>query len=186
MDQTATEAMWDNTRIRVIRADITASAAEVIVNAANSSLLGGGGVDGAIHRAAGPDLLAACREVVAAQGGCETGSAVITRAGNLQASYVVHTVGPVWTGAQPGVHDALLAQCYSQSLRLAHEAGARTIAFPNISTGVYRFPRQRAATVAISAVRTWLGKHQDSLSRIDFVCFEQENVEHYDRILSIE
>lgn len=181
MDQPKSETTWGDTLIRVVCADITTSTAEVIVNAANSSLLGGGGVDGAIHRAAGPALLAACREVVARQGGCPTGSAVITRAGDLPASHVVHTVGPVWTGDEPDLHDRLLAQCYRQSLRLAHEAGARTIAFPNISTGVYRFPGDRAADVVIETVRQWIDDNPGVLSRVDFVCFEQDNFDRYER-----
>ena len=156
----------------------------MIVNAANSSLLGGGGVDGAIHRAAGPDLLAACRAVVARQGGCPPGHAVRTEAGNLDADYVVHTVGPVWTGEDPDQHDALLAGCYTESLRLCADADAQTIAFPNISTGVYRFPPERAARVATTAVHAWLIDHPGIMTQIDFVCFEHHNLDTYANILT--
>ena len=173
------ETTWSDARIRVIMGDITASTCDAIVNAANSSLLGGGGVDGAIHRAAGPDLLAACKEVVARQGGCPTGEAVITRAGDLAATHVVHTVGPVWDGTSPERHDSLLGQCYTESLRLAGEAGAATIAFPNISTGVYQFPLDRAATVSTSAIQRWLDENPGEIGGIDFVCFEQQNFDLY-------
>lgn len=184
MDEGTPHATWGETLIQVVDSDITTSATDVIVNAANSSLLGGGGVDGAIHRAAGPDLLAACREVVARQGGCPTGHAVITRAGDLRAHHVVHTVGPVWTGDDPDLHDELLAQCYRESLRLATEAGARTIAFPNISTGVYRFPLARAANVAVAAVRQWLDENLGELDRVEFVCFDPQNYELYRQLVS--
>lgn len=178
------KTQWANAEVTVVLGDITTSAAEVIVNAANSSLLGGGGVDGAIHRAAGPDLLDACRAVVARQGGCNTGEAVITRAGNLSADHVVHTVGPVWTGDQSDVHDSLLARCYVESLNLAKEAGARSIAFPNISTGVYRFPLNRAARVACDAVKQWIGDNPDAIDEVEFVCFNDENFDLYAQIVA--
>ena len=173
------ETRWHNTLVQVVQGDITTEQVDVVVNAANSSLLGGGGVDGAIHRAAGPELLDACREVVARQGGCDTGEAVITHAGQLPADYVVHTVGPVWTGNSPDDHDALLARCYTESLRLTDEADATSVALPNISTGVYRFPLDRAAQVATSAVRTWLEATEHNIAVVRFVCFNQENFDLY-------
>ena len=168
-------SMWGPTQIRIERGDITTLDVDVIVNAANRSLLGGGGVDRAIHNAAGPELLEACREVVARQGGCCTGEAVITRAGRLSANHVVHTVGPVSTGEHAVKNDALLARCYTESLRLGAEHGATSIAFPNISTGVYRFPKDRAAEVATTAVREWLDNAPHVYKEVVFVCFDQDN-----------
>ena len=130
-------------RIEVIKGDITQVKADAVVNAANSSLMGGGGVDGAIHRIGGPVILEECKKIVARQGGCKTGEAVITTAGNLPAKYVIHTVGPVWNGGNNGEREKL-ANCYVNSLRLAVEHNCKTIAFPNISTGVYRFPKDEA------------------------------------------
>jgi O-acetyl-ADP-ribose deacetylase (regulator of RNase III) len=179
-----TATTWGDTIVRVVKGDITECDVDVIVNAANSSLLGGGGVDGAIHRAAGPELLAECRAVVARQGSCDTGDAVITGGGNLLASHVVHTVGPVWTGDQPDRHDQLLARCYTASLGLADEAGASSIAFPSISTGVYRFPKERAAAVATTAARNWLTAAPRQLDEVTFVCFSDEDFEIYADIIS--
>ncbi len=178
------ETRVDGTILRVVQGDITKQDVDAVVNAANSSLLGGGGVDGAIHRAAGPDLLAACRAVVARQGGCPTGEAVITHAGNLSANFVVHTVGPVWTGDKPEQHDALLGRCYTESLRLAAEAGTASIAFPNISTGVYRFPLDRAAAVATAAVEAWLSNNEHDFLEVVFVCFNEDNFELYADLIS--
>lgn len=175
-------AKWGSTLVRVVHGDITAAKVDVIVNAANSSLLGGGGVDGAIHDAAGPDLLEACREVVSRQGGCATGEAVITRAGELDATHVVHTVGPVFTRSQADEHDTTLARCYTESLRLGAENTATSIAFPSISTGVYRFPKPRAARVATSAVREWLCSSGHEYEEIVFVCFGEDD---FDRYISI-
>jgi O-acetyl-ADP-ribose deacetylase (regulator of RNase III) len=161
------------------QADITRLAVDVIVNAANSSLLGGGGVDGAIHRAGGPAVLEECRAIRARQGGCKTGEAVITTAGKMPARYVVHTVGPVWQG---GNHDeeALLRSCYLNSLKLAEEYGATSIAFPNISTGIYGFPKERAAEIAVAAVRDYA---PTTLRDVYFVCFDTENYQIHKGLL---
>ncbi len=180
----------------VERGDITEAAVDVIVNAANSSLLGGGGVDGAIHRAAGPRLLAACRKIVAERGECAPGDAVITGSGDLAEHStirsVIHTVGPIWPDGLPeggagelGEQlDRTLASCYTTSLELAAEAGCRSIAFPNISTGVYGFPKVRAAGVAIDAVAAKIASSSSSsllssIERVLFVCFDEENVRLY-------
>ena len=166
--------------IDLIRGDITKQTVDAIVNAANSSLLGGGGVDGAIHRAGGPDILAECRAIRARQGQLHTGGAVITTAGRMPARYVIHTVGPVYNkgGAEKA---ALLKDCYLNSLRLAAEHEVRTIAFPNISTGVYGYPKAEAAQVAIEAVRSYDGELPE---RVVFVCFDEENYDLYRRILA--
>jgi O-acetyl-ADP-ribose deacetylase len=142
-------------RISVVKADITTLPVDAIVNAANESLLGGGGVDGAIHRAAGPELLAECRTL----GGCETGDARITRGYRLPSKHVIHTVGPVWHGGAYG-EDQQLASCYGQSLALAEQHGLRTIAFPAISTGVYGFPRERAAQIAVREIQSFVANHE--------------------------
>lgn len=152
-------------RIRVVQGDITREAVDAIVNAANSSLLGGGGVDGAIHRAAGPELLAYCR----ALGGCPTGQARITPGFNLPARWVIHTVGPVWHGGQRG-EDDLLASCYRESLRQAAAHDVRTIAFPQISTGAYHFPLERACAIAAREVAAGLARYL-SLAEVRLVCF---------------
>jgi O-acetyl-ADP-ribose deacetylase (regulator of RNase III) len=160
-------------KISVIRGDITRVEADAIVNAANSSLLGGGGVDGAIHRAGGPDILEACKKIVARQGGCKTGNAVITTAGKLPAKFVIHTVGPVWNGGNNNER-ALLAKCYLNSLMLAAENGCKTVAFPAISTGVYRFPKDEAAFIAVQTVDDFIRNTAPGL-RVTFVCFDEEN-----------
>ena len=161
-----------NTKIEVIQGDITTLQVDAIVNAANSSLMGGGGVDGAIHRAGGPAILEACKKIIAHQGRCQTGQAVITIAGNLPANYVIHTVGPVWSG---GIDDAkLLQNCYLNSLRLAIEHQCRSLAFPNISTGVYGYPKDQAAQVAVRTVFEFVGKNP-SLQLVQFCCFDAEN-----------
>lgn len=158
-------------------ADITTLEVDAVVNAANETLLGGGGVDGAIHRAAGPELLAECRAI----GGCPTGEARLTRGYLLPARFVIHTVGPVWHGGGDG-EDALLAACYRASLALAAEQGVRTIAFPAISTGVYRFPRPRAARIAIATVGEWLDSREEGLA-VTFCCFAESDAVHYREIL---
>jgi len=160
-------------RISVIQGDITKLEADAIVNAANSSLLGGGGVDGAIHRAGGPAILEECRRIVTRQGGCKTGEAVITTAGNLPAKYVIHTVGPVWNGGKNKERE-LLADCYRNSLQLAVENGCRSVAFPNISTGVYRFPKAEAAIIAVQTVRQCLAT-TNAIDLVTFVCFDEES-----------
>jgi O-acetyl-ADP-ribose deacetylase len=163
------------TNIQVVQGDITRVEVDAIVNAANSSLMGGGGVDGAIHRAGGPAILEECMEVVARQGGCKTGEAVITTAGNLPSRFVIHTVGPVWNGGKNN-ELAKLEACYKNTLRLAIENSCRSIAFPNISTGVYRFPKVEAAKIAVTTVRSFLEEF-NAPDMVIFVCYDQENFE---------
>lgn len=165
------------TRIELKLGDITVENVEAIVNAANTTLLGGGGVDGAIHRAAGPGLLEECRTL----GGCATGQAKITRGYNLAARFVIHTVGPVWSGGHKG-EDGLLAGCYRNSLKLAASAGIKSIAFPAISTGVYRFPGERAAAIAMAEVNAFLGGHAFP-ERAVFVCYDQRTYDIYASLL---
>ncbi|MDJ0950015.1 MAG: O-acetyl-ADP-ribose deacetylase [Alphaproteobacteria bacterium] len=166
-----------DTRLSVEQGDITRQQVDAIVNAANESLLGGGGVDGAIHRAAGPELLAECRSV----GGCPTGEARLTQGYRLPAKYVIHTVGPVWHGGGQD-EDALLAACYRNSLALAAEHGVRSIAFPAISTGVYRFPLERATRLAVETVRRVLAS-SELPERVVFVCFDEATTAVYREIL---
>jgi O-acetyl-ADP-ribose deacetylase len=162
-------------QIEVIKGDITKVAVDAIVNAANSSLLGGGGVDGAIHRAGGPAILEDCRKIIARQGRCNTGEAVITTAGNLPARFVIHTVGPVWNGGNKQEPEHL-ANCYKNSLQLAADNNCLTIAFPNISTGIYCFPKDIAARIAVNTVADQMIKIT-ALHKVIFVCFDQENFE---------
>ncbi len=164
--------------MEVAEGDITKLAVDAIVNAANESLRGGGGVDGAIHRAAGPELKEECRAI----GGCPTGEARITKGYRLPAKHVIHTVGPVWHGGGNG-EDGLLESCYRNSLALAREAGARTIAFPAISTGVYRFPLERAARIAITTVADELARDRAGIERVIFCTFGAEATTAYDRAL---
>lgn len=168
-------------KVDLIKADITTLQVDAIVNAANSSLLGGGGVDGAIHRKAGPALLEECMQVRQRQGGCKTGEAVITNAGNLPCKKVIHTVGPVWNGDKKE-KEWLLQQCYRNSLDLALENGLKTIAFPNISTGIYHFPKDLAALVAINTVKAHPAL--EKFDRIIFVCFDEENFLLYENLLN--
>ena len=161
--------------IQVLQGDITRQAVDAIVNAANSSLLGGGGVDGAIQRAAGPGLLAECRLL----GGCKTGDAKATKGHNLSAKYVIHTVGPIWRGGDND-EDRLLASCYRQSLEVANGLKVRSIAFPAISTGIYGFPKQRAARIAVNEVR----QHSADIETVFFVCFDSDTADIYRELLT--
>lgn len=172
------------TQLLAHQGDITQSQVDAIVNAANSSLMGGGGVDGAIHRAGGPEILAECRLIVQRDGPLDTGQAVITTAGMLPARYVIHTVGPIWGTIEESEAVTLLGSCYQSSLALARDHDCDSIAFPNISTGVYRFPLRLAATTAIGVVRRWAHANPDGLKSIEFVCHTPENLEIYRELLA--
>lgn len=165
-------------KLTLLRGDITKVKVDAIVNAANSSLLGGGGVDGAIHRAGGAAILEECKKIRAKQGSLPTGKAVITTGGNLPATYVIHTVGPIWNGREVALQDQQLADCYTNSLQLAVSHHLKTIAFSNISTGVYQFPKERAAAIAIQAVRDFLAT-DETIEEVQFVCFDEENYKIY-------
>ncbi|MCU0355492.1 MAG: O-acetyl-ADP-ribose deacetylase [Cytophagales bacterium] len=168
--------------IELTKGDITEMCVDVIVNAANSSLLGGGGVDGAIHRKGGKAILEECTAIRNRQGGCPTGEAVYTTAGNLPARYVIHTVGPVWNNGKSN-EAALLASCYRNSLRIADSLGAKTVAFPNISTGIYGYPKQEAAQVAVQTVRDYQNT-DTAVEKVFFVCLDEENYRIYDQLLN--
>ncbi len=162
-------------KIELLKGDITQLEVDAIVNAANSSLLGGGGVDGAIHRAGGPEILKECQAIRARQGGCDVGEAVITGGGKLKAKYVIHTVGPIWQGGH--THEAeKLRLCYLNSLKIASEHQVKTIAFPNISTGVFGYPLAKAADIAIQAVQD---AHFPEIEKVLFVCYNEENFRLY-------
>lgn len=165
-------------RLEIVEGDITQQRVDAIVNAANSSLLGGGGVDGAIHRAAGPGLIEECRKL----GGCPTGEAKITRGYNLAAKWVIHTVGPVWHGGDRN-EDELLARCYRNSLRLAKVRKISTLAFPAISTGAYGFPVERASRIAVKEIRGFL-EQCDLPKRVLLICFDQDTFDRYAEALS--
>jgi O-acetyl-ADP-ribose deacetylase (regulator of RNase III) len=160
-------------KIELVKGDITKMEVDAIVNAANKTLLGGGGVDGAIHRSAGPELVDECR----ALNGCETGKAKITRSYNLSAKYIIHTVGPVWHGGMDN-ESQLLANCYQNSLQIALDKKLTTVAFPNISTGVYRFPKDMAADIAIRTVNNFLNQNK-KIKNVYFVCFDEDNYDIY-------
>lgn len=166
-------------KINLIQGDITKINTDAIVNAANSSLLGGGGVDGAIHRAGGKTILEECSAIRNKQGGCNTGEAVITIAGNLPAKFVIHTVGPVWNGDK-GEKKKLLANCYYNCLALAESKKLISIAFPNISTGIYHFPKDKAAAIAVNTVIDFIKANKDTtIKEIIFVCYDEENYNFY-------
>jgi len=180
----ASEATFGRTRVLLKRGDITQERADAIVNAANGSLMGGGGVDGAIHRAGGPSVLAECKEVRARLGGpLPTGEAVVTGAGDLPTRHVVHAVGPVWHGGTSG-EAGLLRAAYANSLSRAAEAGARTVAFPSISTGAYGYPVEEAAKVALSAVKGWTGEREAPLQEVRFVLFSDGDLAAYEQALA--
>ena len=164
--------------LTLTQGDITKTQVEAVVNAANSQLIGGGGVDGAIRRAGGTEIERACAEIRKREGGCPTGKAVITPAGNLPATYVIHTVGPVWEGGNSDEPE-LLASCYRESLRLAAENGIQNIAFPSISTGIYGYPTEQAAVVALTAVRDFVKENEASPNQIQFVLFDEATHNHY-------
>jgi O-acetyl-ADP-ribose deacetylase len=167
--------------LEVIKGDITKIQVDAIVNAANTSLLGGGGVDGAIHRAGGSKILEECQKIRYKQGGCKVGQAVITTAGELPAKFVIHTVGPVWNNGKSD-EENLLSSAYVNSLRLALDNQIQTISFPNISTGIYRFPKHKAAKIAIKAVTDFLMEN-DKIKKIIFVCYDDENYNIYSKLL---
>jgi len=168
--------------IELQKGDITKLKVDAIVNAANTSLLGGGGVDGAIHRAGGQEILDECRKIIARQGGCKVGQAVITTAGNLPSKFVIHTVGPVWSGGKNN-EELKLSECYRNSLKLSEEHNCKTIAFPNISTGIYKFPKDKAAKISIDTVLEFINSTNE-IDKIIFACFDDENFEYLRRYLN--
>jgi O-acetyl-ADP-ribose deacetylase (regulator of RNase III) len=169
--------------------DITTIPVDVIVNAANTSLLGGGGVDGAIHRKGGHEIFEDCVVLSTQHGGCKVGEAVYTRAGKLPAQYVIHTVGPIWYGGVKN-EEKLLKSCYIKSLQLANKLGVKTVSFPNISTGVYRFPKEKAAQIALQSIKDYEEilkslQIENTITTVIFVCFEQANYDIYKNLLRI-
>jgi O-acetyl-ADP-ribose deacetylase (regulator of RNase III) len=175
------EVIINKSIIEVLQGDITKLKVDCIVNAANTSLLGGGGVDGAIHRAGGREILEACMKIRERQGGCSVGEAVITPAGKLEAKYVIHTVGPVWNNGKSNEEEKL-RDCYFNTLELAKQYNVISIAFPNISTGIYRFPKVNAARIAIDEVISFI-KEQELMITVKFICFDDENYEIYKEML---
>jgi len=182
MASQATEVTINKVKLRIIQGDITQQGTDGIVNAANSSLMGGGGVDGAIHRAGGPVILEECKQIVARQGRLPTGKAVLTIGGNLEAKYVIHTVGPIWHGGNRGEQE-LLASAYQESLKLAAENKLSSISFPSISTGVYSYPVGQAARVAINAVTIFLRQGPTSIKEVVFVLFDAKTLDAYAQAL---
>jgi len=169
------------TRLNLIQGDITLQDTEAIVNAANTSLLGGGGVDGAVHRAGGPKILVECKKIRSKQKGCPTGKAVITTGGNMATKYVIHTVGPVWSGGARN-EDQLLRNAYHNSLNLAKKNGIKSISFPSISTGVYRFPIDKAAKIALATVKEFIQEY--NFAEIRFVLFSEKDLKVYEEALN--
>jgi O-acetyl-ADP-ribose deacetylase (regulator of RNase III) len=178
MENQSREVMVNQVRLAIIQGDITRQATQAIVNAANPGLMGGGGVDGAIHRAGGPAILEECKQIVARQGRLPTGKAVITTGGKLPAKYVIHTVGPIWQGGNKG-EAALLESAYRESLKLAAEKKLASISFPSISTGAYGYPLAEAARVAIKAVVSFLGETASSIREVVFVLFDSRTYQAY-------
>jgi len=178
MEKQTTEVMVNQVRLYIIQGDITRQDTEAIVNAANSSLVGGGGVDGAIHRAGGPAILEECKQIVSRQGRLPTGKAVITTGGNLKAKYVIHTVGPVWHGGNKGEPE-LLASAYQESLKLVAGNKIKSVSFPSISTGVYGYPVDKASKVAIGAVTAFLRRGITSVKEVGFVLFDARTFNAY-------
>lgn len=168
--------------IKLVKGDITTMVVDTIVNAANSSLLGGGGVDGAIHRKGGSRILEECKAIRNRQGKCKTGDAVYTSAGLLSAKYIIHTVGPIWNGGK-NKESELLASCYKKSLEIADSLLVKSVAFPNISTGVYHFPKAEAAQIAIATVKQFIDSENKNIEEVIFVCFDDENYQLYESIL---
>ncbi len=181
MENLSSEVIINQAKLSIIQGDITRQATDAIVNAANSSLMGGGGVDGAIHRAGGLAILEECKQIVARQGRLPTGKAVITTGGNLKVSFVIHTVGPVWYGGDKGESD-LLASAYRESLKLAAEKGLSSISFPSISTGAYGYPVDKAAEVAIKTVTDFLREQVTSIKEVVFVLFDSVTFAAYNRV----
>lgn len=178
MEKQAMEVTINQVKLRIIQGDITQQTTDVIVNAANPSLMGGGGVDGAIHRAGGPAILEECKQIVARQGRLPTGKAVITTGGNLKAKHVIHTVGPIWHGGNKGEPE-LLASAYKESLKLAAESNLNSISFPSISTGAYGYPVDRASRVAIDTVIAFLSQSTTSIKEVTFVLFDAQTLGVY-------
>lgn len=182
MDDSVEEITVNNVSLSIIQGDITGQDTDAIVNAANSGLMGGGGVDGAIHRAGGPAILEECKQIVAKQGRLPAGQAVITTGGNLEARYVIHTVGPVWHGGDKGEPETL-ASAYRESLKLAADRGLRSVSFPSISTGVYGYPVDKAAAVAIGTVKEFLGAGKTTIEGVVFVLFDAVTYSAYADVL---
>ena len=176
------EKLINLTKIKLVQGDITKEKVDAITNAANEKLAGGGGVDGAIHRAGGPEIMKECDEIRVREGGCPTGQAVITTGGNLPAQYVIHTVGPIWRGGNAN-EPALLASCYRESLALALHHGLGTVAFPSISTGIYGYPTPKAAAVALNAVKEFVDAHQ-RIEEVRFVLFDDTTFQCFKDALS--
>jgi len=182
MENQAITVTIDQAKLRITQGDITQQSTDAIVNAANSSLMGGGGVDGAIHRAGGPAILQECKKIIARQGRLPAGKAVITTGGNLKAKYVIHTVGPIWHGGNKGEPE-LLASAYRESLKVAAENNLNSVSFPSISTGAYGYPLDQATKVALNAAITFLGQSDTSLREVVFVLFDSRALGAYSSAL---